>query len=60
MNILVRTAVAALLLAIVAYGVGALFGHDWGWSLLAAAYLILLLHHARHLHLLSRWASSGP
>lgn len=59
MNILVRTAVVALFLAILAYGVGVVFGHEWGWSLLAAAYLVLLLHHVRHLHLLTRWASSA-
>ncbi|HTQ75173.1 MAG TPA: phosphate regulon sensor histidine kinase PhoR [Burkholderiales bacterium] len=59
MNIFVRTAVVALFLAILAYGVGIVFGHEWGWSLLAAAYLVLLLHHVRHLQLLSRWASSA-
>ncbi|HET7766674.1 MAG TPA: phosphate regulon sensor histidine kinase PhoR [Burkholderiales bacterium] len=56
-NILLRSAIAALVLAALAYGAGVLFGHDWGWALLSVAYLALLLHHVRHLHLLSRWVS---
>jgi two-component system phosphate regulon sensor histidine kinase PhoR len=56
-NILVRTVVVALLLAIVAFGTGAVFGHEWGWWLLSLAYLALLLRHVRNLQLLSRWAS---
>jgi two-component system phosphate regulon sensor histidine kinase PhoR len=56
-NILLKSAIAAVVLAALAYGAGVLFGHDWGWALLSAAYLALLLHHVRHLHLLSRWAS---
>jgi two-component system phosphate regulon sensor histidine kinase PhoR len=56
-NILLKSVIAAVVLAALAYGAGVLFGHDWGWALLSAAYLALLLHHVRHLHLLSRWAS---
>ena len=56
-DILVRTAIVAALLAIVAYGTGIAVGHEWGWSVLALAYLALLLHHVRNLGLLSRWAS---
>ena len=58
-NVLVRTGVVVILLAIFAFGTGALFGPEWGWSLLALAFLVLLLHHARHLHLLRRWVSSS-
>lgn len=56
-NVLLRSAIVALVLAAVAYGAGILLGHDWGWALLSVAYLALLLHHVRHLHLLSRWVS---
>jgi two-component system, OmpR family, phosphate regulon sensor histidine kinase PhoR len=56
-NVLVRTAVVVVPLAIFAFGAGALFGPEWGWSFLAAAFLVLVLHHVRHLHLLRRWAS---
>jgi two-component system, OmpR family, phosphate regulon sensor histidine kinase PhoR len=58
-NILVRTAVVALLLAILAFGTGFVLGPGWGWWLLSLAYLALLLHHVRHLQLLKRWASSA-
>jgi two-component system phosphate regulon sensor histidine kinase PhoR len=56
-NILARTAIVAVLLAIVAFGTGVLLGPEWGWSLLSLALLALLLHHVRHLQLLRRWAS---
>jgi two-component system, OmpR family, phosphate regulon sensor histidine kinase PhoR len=56
-NIMVRTAIVAVLLAILAFGAGAVLGHEWGWALLAFAYLLVLLHHVRHLRLLQRWAS---
>lgn len=56
-SILVRTAIAATLLAIVAFGTGVLLGPEWGWSLFSLALLVLLLHHARHLERLRRWAS---
>ena len=56
-NILVRTVVVVVLMAIVAFGTGVLLGSEWGWSLLSLALLGLLLHHARHLQLLRQWAS---
>ena len=56
-NILVRTAVIVVLLAILGFAVSVLIGPDWGWSLLVFAFLVLLLHHARHLNLLRGWAS---
>jgi len=56
-NILVRTAIVTAFMALVAFGTGALLGPEWGWSLLSLALLGLLLHHARHLQLLWRWAS---
>ena len=56
-NILARTAFVVFLLAILAFGIGILFGSGWGWSLLSLALFGLLLHHVRHLHLLRRWAS---
>ena len=52
-----RTAIVVVLLATLAFGAGVLFGPEWGWSLLSFAFLGLLLHHARHLFLLRRWAS---
>jgi two-component system, OmpR family, phosphate regulon sensor histidine kinase PhoR len=52
-----RTAIVVVLLATLAFGSGVLFGPEWGWSLLSFAFLGLLLHHARHLFLLRRWAS---
>ena len=56
-NILVRTATVLVLFAIFAFGTGTLFGSEWGWSFLSLAFLALIVHHARHLHLLRRWAS---
>jgi two-component system phosphate regulon sensor histidine kinase PhoR len=56
-TILVRTAIVVVLFAIVAFGTGTLFGSEWGWSFLSLAFLALIVHHARHLHLLRRWAS---
>ena len=58
-NLLVRTAIAVAFLSILAFGTGVILGPEWGWSLLALALLVLLVHHARHLHLLRRWASSS-
>jgi two-component system phosphate regulon sensor histidine kinase PhoR len=34
-----------------------LFDPKWGWAFLAVVFLVLLLHHARHLQLLRTWAS---
>ena len=57
-NIVVRTVIVAALIAIIAFGTGVLLGPEWGWSLFSLALLGLLLHHARHLQLLRRWAGS--
>jgi two-component system phosphate regulon sensor histidine kinase PhoR len=56
-DIVVRTVIIAALIAIIAFGTGVLLGPEWGWSLFSLALLGLLLHHARHLQLLRRWAS---
>ena len=56
-NILARTALVVVILAVVAYATGVVFGPEWGWSFLTLALLVLLLHHARHVNLLRRWAS---
>jgi two-component system phosphate regulon sensor histidine kinase PhoR len=56
-NILVRTAIVTLVSVALAFGLGALFDPKWGWAFLAVAFLVLLLHHARHLQLLRTWAS---
>jgi two-component system phosphate regulon sensor histidine kinase PhoR len=56
-NILVRTAIVALVAATLAFGAGALFGAEWGWALLAVVFFGLLMHHVRHLHLMRTWAS---
>jgi two-component system phosphate regulon sensor histidine kinase PhoR len=56
-NILVRSAVVALVAATLAFGAGALFGAEWGWAFLAVVFLGMLVHHVRHLHLLHIWAS---
>src|SRR5499427_2145643 len=56
-NILVRTAIVALVSAAVAFGVGFMVSPEWGWALLAGVFFALLLHHVRHLQLLRTWAS---
>ena len=56
-NILVRTAIVGLVSVAAAFGVGFMFGPEWGWALLAGVFLVLLLHHVRHLKLLRTWAS---
>src|SRR5215470_15903097 len=56
-NILVRTAIIALVSVALASGIGALFDPKWGWAFLALVFVVLLLHHARHLQLLRTWAS---
>jgi two-component system phosphate regulon sensor histidine kinase PhoR len=56
-NILVRTAIVILVAATLAFGAGTLIGPEWGWVLLCLVFLVLLLHHARHLQLLRNWAS---
>src|SRR5712691_2588337 len=56
-SILMRTAIVVLLLAVLAFGTGLLFGAVWGWSLFSLGLIGLLLHHVRHLSLLRQWAS---
>src|SRR5712691_7129964 len=56
-SILIRTAVLVLLLAVLAFGTGLLFGAVWGWSLFSVGLAGLLVHHVRHLSLLRQWAS---
>src|ERR1700694_3509321 len=56
-NILVRTAVAVLVLGVLAIGTGSLLGLGWGWSLFSLGLIGLLVHHVRHLGLLRQWAS---
>jgi two-component system phosphate regulon sensor histidine kinase PhoR len=56
-NIVVRTAVVAILAAGPAFGAGVAFGPGWGWGLFSLVLLALLFHHARHLQTLRGWAS---
>src|SRR5262252_4263944 len=56
-NVLVRSAIVAILAGALALGVGALFGAEWGWASLSLAFFALLFHHVRHLQLLRTWAS---
>jgi len=56
-DILVRSAVAVLILAGLAIGTGFLVAPVWGWSLFSLGLIGLLFHHARHLRLLRQWAS---
>src|SRR5213594_2446740 len=55
--ILIRTAVVVLLLAVLGFGTGLLFGAGWGWSFFSLGLVGLLVHHVRHLNLLRQWAS---
>ncbi|HYS57562.1 MAG TPA: phosphate regulon sensor protein PhoR [Burkholderiales bacterium] len=56
-SILIRSAVVVLLLAVLGFGTGLLFGAGWGWSFFSLGLVGLLLHHVRHLDLLRQWAS---
>src|SRR5215470_12858427 len=56
-NILIRTAIVALVSVAVAFGAGVALGPEWGWAFLAVVFLVMLLHHVRHLQLLRTWAS---
>jgi two-component system phosphate regulon sensor histidine kinase PhoR len=56
-DILVRSAVAVLILAGLAIGTGFLIAPVWGWLLFSLGLIGLLFHHARHLRLLRQWAS---
>src|SRR2546422_50568 len=56
-SILIRTAVIVLLLALLGFGTGLLFGAIWGWSFFSLGLIGLLAHHVWHLRLLRQWAS---
>src|SRR5207249_146509 len=56
-SILIRTAVVVLLLAVLGFGTGRLFGAGWGWAFFSLRLVGLLVHHVRHLHLLGQSAS---
>ena len=45
-SILIRTAVIVLLLALLGFGTGLLFGAIWGWSVFSLGLIGLLVHQA--------------
>ncbi len=45
-SILIRTAVIVLLLAVLGFRTGLLFGPSWGWSLFSLGLIGLLVHQA--------------
>src|SRR5437867_1988607 len=57
-SILIRTAVIVLLLALLGFGTGLLFGAIWGWSFFSLGLIGLLAHHVWHLRLLRQWRGS--
>ncbi len=56
-DLLVRTALAVLGIAVPAFLAGFLFGSVWGWGLFSIGLAGLVVHHVRHLHRLREWAS---
>src|SRR5581483_11654637 len=56
---LARAAAAIALVAVPALVAGLLVGPAWGWAVLSLGLVALLVSHARHLRLLSRWASGA-
>ncbi len=56
-DLLVRTALAVLGIAVPAFLAGFLFGSVWGWGLFSIGLSGLVVHHVRHLHQLRKWAS---
>jgi two-component system, OmpR family, phosphate regulon sensor histidine kinase PhoR len=56
-DILIRTAVAILLLSVPALAAGLLWGAAWGWAILSLGLAGLVVHHVRHLGMLRDWAS---
>ena len=56
-DLLVRTALAVLGIAVPAFLAGFLFGSVWGWGLFCIGLAGLVVHHVRHLHRLREWAS---
>jgi len=57
---MVRTLILFLLFGTVAMTTGAMFGATWGWAILALQLAALVVHHARQLGLLTRWAAAAP
>jgi two-component system phosphate regulon sensor histidine kinase PhoR len=56
-DILIRSAIAVLLLSIPALATGLLWGAAWGWALLSLGLATLLARHALQLGKLRDWAS---
>jgi len=56
-DLLVRTALAVLGIAVPALLAGFLLGPAWGWALFSAGLAGLIVRHIRHLHRLREWAS---
>lgn len=54
-----RNALLILVCAAIALLTGMLFGAAFGWGILAAGFLLLLLHHIAHLERLRRWAAGS-
>jgi len=54
-----RNAFLILVCAAIALLMGMLFGAAFGWGILAAGFLLLLLHHIAHLERLRRWAAGS-
>jgi two-component system phosphate regulon sensor histidine kinase PhoR len=54
-----RNALLILVCAAIALPTGMLFGAAFGWGILAAGFLLLLLHHIAHLERLRRWAAGS-
>jgi two-component system phosphate regulon sensor histidine kinase PhoR len=57
---LARTVLVFAVFSLAALAVGAALGAAWGWALAALLLAGLVLHHARHLRLLERWAGAPP
>ena len=55
-DILARTLLALAGFAAAALALGLLLGASYGWGLICLVLLGFLLHHARHIELLRRWA----
>ena len=58
-GILARTLLALAGFAVAALALGLLLGPSFGWGLFSLVLLGYLLHHARHVELLRRWATHG-
>jgi two-component system phosphate regulon sensor histidine kinase PhoR len=58
-DILIRTAIAVLLLSVPALGCGLLWGSAWGWALFSLGVVALLASHVWQLGRLRDWASGS-